>query len=29
MSGDGTKSLQALGRPTCFAVNNKGFGRNI
>ena len=28
-SGDGTKSLKASGRTTCFATNNEGFGRNI
>ena len=26
--GDRTKSLKASGRPTCFAANNAGFGRN-
>ena len=26
--GDRTKSLKASRRPTCFAANNEGFGRN-
>ena len=27
-SGDGTKVAKTSGRPTCFAANNEGFGRN-
>ena len=27
-SEDGTQLLKSSGRPTCFAANNEGFGRN-